>query len=112
MKQQLLKIINNKMTEDITIYKELCIIKEKEIERLNSLVLQLQETVADLQQYLIPPRFKSGDIVKCYTDGKLYAVEDFVCYDTSYALYNIHAVDNENHFETVSEIDLEIAELF
>jgi hypothetical protein len=100
------------MTEDKTVYKQLCIIKEKEIERLNKLVLQLQETVADLQQYLIPPKFKQGDIVKFYANNKLYVIEDFVCYDTSYALYNIHAVNDKNNLETVSEVDLEATEFF
>jgi hypothetical protein len=99
-------------SEDKTVYKDLCIIKEKEIERLNNLVLQLQETIADLQQYLVPPKFKKGDIVKFYANGELYIVEDFVCYDTSYALYNIHAVSNENDFETVSEVDLVATEFF
>jgi hypothetical protein len=93
-------------------YKELCIIQEKEIERLNNLVLQLQETVADLQQYLVPPKFKQGDIVKFYANGELYIVEDFVCYDTSYPLYNIHAVSDSNNFETVSEVDLVATEFF
>jgi hypothetical protein len=99
-------------SEDKTVYKELCIIKEKEIERLNQLVLQLQETIVDLQQYLVPPKFKQGDIVKFYANGELYIVEDFVCYDTSYPLYNIHAVSDSNNFETVSEVDLIATEFF
>jgi hypothetical protein len=100
------------MTEDKTVYKQLCIIKEKEIERLNKLVLQLQETIADLQQYLVPPKFKKGDIVKFYANNELYIVEDFVCYDTSYALYNIHGINDKEDFETVSEVDLETTEFF
>jgi hypothetical protein len=94
------------MIQAIT-YKELCIIKEKEIERLNKLVLQLQETVADLQQYLVPPKFKQGDIVNVMgMPDTLYIIDDFVCYDTSYAMYNVHDISNIDNFETVSEIDL------
>lgn len=99
-------------SENKTAYKQLCIIKEKEIQRLNNLVLQLKETITDLQQYLVPPKFKTGDIVKFYANNELYIVEDFVCYDTSYPLYNIHAVNDSKDFETVSEVDLEATELF
>jgi hypothetical protein len=99
-------------SENKTVYKDLCIIKEKEIQRLNEVILQLKETITDLQQYLVPPKFKVGDIVKFYANGELYIVEDFVCYDTSYALYNIHAVSDSNNFETVSEVDLVATEFF
>jgi hypothetical protein len=100
-------------SEDKTVYKELCIIKEKEIERLNQLVLQLQETITDLQQYLVPPKFKQGDIVNVMgMPDVLYIVDDFVCYETSYAMYNIHAVNDKNNFETVSEIDLTATTFF
>lgn len=94
-------------------YKELCIIKEKEIERLNQLVLQQQETITDLQQYLVPPKFKQGDIVNVMGMlDTLYIVDDFVCYDTCYSIYNVHVVSNINDCETVSEIDLVATEFF
>ena len=99
-------------SENKTAYKQLCIIKEKEIQRLNEVILELKETITDLQQYLVPPKFKTGDIVKFYANNELYIVEDFVCYDTSYPLYNIHAVHNKEDFETISEVDLEATELF
>ena len=97
----------------VVAYKELCIIKEKEIERLNKLVLQLQETVADLQQYLVPPKFKQGDIVNVMgMQDTLYIVDDFVCYDTCYPLYNLHAVSNVDDIETVPEIDIVATQFF
>lgn len=97
----------------VVAYKELCIIKEKEIERLNKLVLQLQETVADLQQYLVPPKFKQGDIVNVMgMVDTLYIVDDFVCYDTCYPIYNLHAVSNIDDIETVPEIDLVATKFF
>ena len=99
-------------SENKTVYKDLCIIKEKEIQRLNEVILQLKETITDLQQYLVPPKFKVGDIVKFYANNELYIVEDFVCYDTSYPLYNIYAVSNKEDFETVLEVDIEATELF
>lgn len=99
-------------SENKTAYKQLCIIKEKEIQRLNKVILELKETITDLQQYLVPPKFKTGDIVKFYVNNELYIVEDFVCYDTSYPLYNIYAVSDSKDFETVSEVDLEATELF
>jgi hypothetical protein len=100
------------ISENKTVYKQLCIIKEKKIQRLNKVILELKETITDLQQYLVPPKFKTGDIVKFYANNELYIVEDFVCYDTSYPLYNIHAVSDSKDFETVSEVDLEATELF
>ena len=101
------------MTEDKTAYKQLCIIKEKEIQRLNEVILQLKETITDLQQYLVPPKFKQGDIVNVISmPNVLYIVDDFVCYDNCYAMYNVHAVNNNEDFETVSEIDLTATELF
>ena len=101
------------MTEDKTAYKQLCIIKEKEIQRLNEVILQLKETIIDLQQYLVPPKFKQGDIVNVIgMPNVLYIVDDFVCYDSCYAMYNVHVVNNSKDFETVSEIDLTATELF
>ena len=101
------------MTENKTVYKQLCIIKEKEIQRLNEVILQLKETITDLQQYLVSPKFKQGDIVNVMgMPNVLYIVDDFVCYDNCYAMYNVHAVNNNKDFETVSEIDLTATELF
>jgi hypothetical protein len=101
------------MTENKTVYKQLCIIKEKEIQRLNEVILQLKETITDLQQYLVPSKFKQGDIVNVIgMPNVLYIVDDFVCYDNCYAMYNVHAVNNNEDFETVSEIDLTATELF
>lgn len=98
-------MINEDVNEGF--YKTLCYIKQKEINRLNAIILEQKETISDLQQYLTPPKFKTGDIVSVLgISDSLYVVDDFVCYDTSYPVYNIYAVANRNDFETVSEIDL------